>query len=98
MSEQQIYIGKFKKVAHNPEKFAKTYLTGPEKATLKTLLDKHSRFFVANGVLYELIDLEEMETPDQTIFHKESEDTWGFYTSFYNGGTCLKEQLETFKE
>lgn len=103
MSEQETYIGKFKKVSSNPEEFARAYLINveklsPEEASLETLLDKHSRFFIANGVLYEIIDLEELETSDQTIFHKENDGTWSFYTSFYNGGTYLREQLEDFKE
>lgn len=103
MSEQETYIGKFKKVSSNPEEFSKFYLAhvenlSPEEASLETLLDKYSNFFVANGVLYEIIDLEELETSDQTVFHKESDDTWSFYTSFYNGGTCLEEQLENFEE
>lgn len=103
MSEQETYIGKFKKVSSNPEEFAKTYLTivenlSSEEATLETLLDRYSRFFVANGILYELVTLQELEDPDQTIFNKESENVWSFYTSFYNGGTCLEEQLENFKE
>lgn len=43
--------------------------------------------------IYEIADIE-LENDTQCIVTKVGENEYEYYTSFYNGGTCLEEMLE----
>lgn len=56
---------------------------------------EEGRYITVDGVLYLIYDTCDLETSSDYIqLTPIADDTYDFYTSFYNGGTCLNEMIE----
>ena len=69
-----------------------------EDTWLDTLLDVRDKNYVAsfyriNDDIYYLIEHKKFEN-DADFIQRNEDGTFTFYTEFYNGGTCLSEQIE----
>ena len=105
MSDYEAHYGKIKKVETelSCEDYAKQEfirLTGKDTIPsycdnfIEALRDESEEFYFVNSKIYR-IENNELDG-DSDIFHyKELEDTTIKYNlRFYNGGTCLSEQIE----
>lgn len=105
MSQTETHIGKFKIIAegkdsilkyikeHNLEKFFDTTINGDifsESEYYEVLND--------NNILIEFIEHREYGEDDAIVeFNKNNDGTIDFLVQFYNGGCCLQEVLEDYK-
>lgn len=104
MSEQQTKRGKFKEIdlqGKTIEEYCKEYCIsrGEEKDDDETwrefFFDMYwEDFFVVNDRLFQLIAVEKLDGVNYTKIDKEDNGVYSFYSTFYNGGTCLTECLE----
>lgn len=105
MSEQRTYIGKFWEVdtcGETPEEYAEWYMKQNQKTVLppyydtwlEYLLDYNDyQFIMLKGKLYKLSIENELDESDFCVIHKETDGSYSFATSFYDGGTYLEEVL-----
>ena len=103
MSDTEKHYGKLVKIEfgkNSPEQVAKFIckmndyqLT--EDTWLDTLLlvNNENKYYFVDGSLYELIEHKKFEN-DADFIQRNEDGTFTFYTEFYNGGTCLSEQIE----
>ena len=105
MSEQRTYIGKLWELNlenKTPEEYAEQYMRNIGKTELPTYYDNWVKYFLhyndykfirLNGKLYNLSIENESDESDFCVIHKESDGSFSFATSFYDGGTYLEEVL-----
>ena len=106
MSDTEKHYGKLVQIEfgkNSPEQVAKFIckMNGyqlTESTWLETLLtvtneNDETKYYLVNGSLYELIEHKKIED-DAALIQKNADGTYTFYTEFYNGGTCLYEQIE----
>ena len=105
MSDYEMHQGKIKKVETDlsSEDFAKQEfirLTGKDTIPnyydnfIEALRDESEEFYFVNSKIYR-IENNELDDDSNIFQYKELEDTAIEYTlRFYNGGTCLSEQIE----
>lgn len=104
MSEQQTKQGKFKEIdlkGKTIEEYCKEYCVsrGVVKSHDETWSEfffdtYYYKFFVVNDRLFQFIEIEELDGVNYTKIDKEEDGTYSFYSTYYNGGTCLTECLE----
>jgi hypothetical protein len=104
MSEQQTQRGKFKEIdlqGKTIEEYCKEYCIsrGEEKRDDETwrefLFDMYwDKFFVVNDRLFQIIAIQNLDNTYYTQIDKEEGGIYSFYSTYYNGGTCLTECLE----
>lgn len=106
MSEQRTYVGKFWEIdtgGKTPEEYAKlcmekigrTELPSYHDSWLEYLLDyKYDTVIMLKGKLYRIKIDQDIDDSCFCVIHKESDGSYSFATSFYDGGTYLKEMLE----
>ena len=104
MSEQQTQRGKFKEIdlkGKTIEEYCEEYCTsrGKVKSHYETwrefFFDMYwDKFFVVNDRLFQIIAVEKLDSVKYTQIDKEENGVYSFYSTFYDGGTCLTECLE----
>ena len=106
MSDYESHYGKIKKVETDLscEEFAKQEfirLTGKDTLPkycdnfIEALRDESEEFYFVNSNVYKIED-NNLRDDSDILQYKELEDNSIEYTlRFYNGGTCLSEQIET---
>lgn len=104
MSEQQTKRGKFKEIdlqGKTIEEYCKEYCIsrGEEKDDNETwrefFFDMHwEDFFVVNDRLFQFIAVKNLDNSYYTQIDKEENGVYSFYSTYYDGGTCLTECLE----
>ena len=108
MSEQETIKGKIKKVdlqGKTLEEWAKEYvctnytvlaIPSVYNSWLEILLNVfHERFYLYNNeTLFEFIEKTEIDDSYFCFIEDNKDGTYSFYTSYYNGGTCLQECLD----
>jgi hypothetical protein len=106
MSEQRTYIGKFWEIdtgGKTPEEYAKMCMERIGKTELPSYHDNWLSYFLdyeydttvmLKGKLYRIKISHDIDDSCFCVIHKESDGLYSFATSFYDGGTCLKEMLE----
>ena len=104
MSEQQTQRGKFKEVdlqGKTIEEYCEEYCIsrGKVKKDYETwrefLFDIYwEEFFVVNDRLFQFIEIKNLDNSYYTQIDKEENGVYSFYSTYYNGGTCLTECLE----
>lgn len=108
MSEQETWIGKIKRVDRLENETDSEYF---ERVTNKKWNDDdftpeninealdwyylYDYYIYANNHLYVYKELEEQCKPRFVEIKDNHDGTFSFYTSFYNGSTCLSEMLES---
>lgn len=105
MSEQQTKRGRFKKV----DLQGKTIEVWCEEQCVKLgktnkwedetwrefFFDIYwDEYFVVNGELYQIIEVEDLDNCYYVQVDKQDDDTYQFYATYYDGGTYLTECLE----
>ena len=105
MSNTNIIKGKLKKVVlkgKTIEEWAKehmSFISNKLPSCFKSYTDylkdyyDYKRYFTVKGKLYEIIEMEDIESNDFCVIN-ENYETYSFVTSFYDGDTCLIEMLE----
>lgn len=106
MSEQRTYIGKLWELDlenKTPEEYAEQYMRNIGKTELpmyhdtwlEYLIDyEDDKFIKIKGKLYKLSVGNNIDDSCFCVIHKESDGSFSFATSFYDGGTYLQEMLE----
>jgi hypothetical protein len=106
MSEQRTYIGKLWELDldnKTPEEYAEQHMRNIGKTELpmyhdnwlEYLIDyEDDKFIKINGKLYKLSVGNNIDDSCFCVIHKESDGSFSFATSFYDGGTYLQEVLE----
>lgn len=105
MSEQQTKKGKFKKVdlqGNTIEEWCEQQcvnLGRIDKLRYETwkefFFDIYcDRFFIVNDELYEIIEIEDLYHNYYVQIDEQDDNTYSFYATYYDGGTCLTECLE----
>lgn len=104
MSEQQTKRGKFKEIdlqGKTIEEYCKEYCIsrGIKKRDDETwrefFLDTYwEKFFVVNDRLFQIIAVKNLDNSYYTQIDKEENGVYSFYSTYYDGGTCLMECLE----
>lgn len=106
MSEQRTYIGKLWELDlenKTPEEYAEQYMRNIGKTELPMYHDswleyiidyEDDKFIKINGKLYKLSVGNNIDDSCFCVIHKESDGSFSFATSFYDGGTYLQEMLE----
>ena len=104
MSEQQTRRGKFKEIdlkGKTIEEYCEEYCTSRDKVKLygetwrEYFFDMYwDKFFVVNDRLFQIIAVEKLDSVKYTQIDKEDNGVYSFYSTFYDGGTCLTECLE----
>lgn len=105
MSEQQTKRGKFKKIDLQgktieewcEEQCKKERKTNKwEDETWKEFFfDIYwSKFFIVKEQLFEIIEEKDLDSCYYTQIDKQDDGTYSFYSTYYNGNTCLQECLE----
>lgn len=108
MSETVTIKGKFKKVSDDVDKWKTEYLTKNNLSVEEYFDDIQETFWqtgdddkyiVTDNAVYEVIE-NEKDDPfgDLAEVFKTGDNEYTFVTQFYNGGTCLMEQLEEMAE
>lgn len=105
MSEQQTQRGKFKEIdlqGKTIEKYCEEYCRNRDivKSTCETwrevFLDINwDKFFIVNDRLFQIIAIQNLDNSYYTQIDKEENGVYSFYSTYYNGGTCLTECLES---
>lgn len=105
MSEQQTQRGKFKKI----DLQGKTIEEWCEEQCIKLGKTKKwadetwkefffnmywDEYFIAKGELYQILKVENIDSCYYVQVDKQDDDTYSFYATYYDGGTCLIECLE----
>ena len=103
MSEQRTYMGKFWEIdtcGETPEEYAEWYMKQNQKTELPTYYDTwveyaccDAGFMVINDKLYKIDITSDIDNSDFCVIHKETDGSYSFATSFYDGGTYLEEML-----
>lgn len=103
MSEQQTQRGKFKEIdlqGKTIEEYCKGYCLSRDltKSNCETwseiFFDIYwDKFFVVNDRLFQVIAVEKLDSVKYTQIDKEDNGVYSFYSTFYDGGTCLTECL-----
>lgn len=107
MSEQETVKGKLRKIdlqGKTLEEWAKDYILAnytifamPSiyKSWLEMLLSVfYKKFYIFNDILFEFIELEDIDDSYFCFVEDNKDGTYSFYASYYNGGTCLQECLD----
>lgn len=106
MSEQRTYIGKFKEIdtgGKTLEEYAKLCMERVGRTELPSYHDNWLEYFLdyeydtvimLKGKLYRIKISQDIDDSCFCVIHKESDGSYSFATSFYDGGTCLTEMLE----
>lgn len=105
MSEQQTKRGKFKQI----DLQGKTIEEWCEKQCKKEGKTKKwadetwkefffdmywDEYFIVNDELYHILEVEDIDSCYYVQVDKQDDDTYSFYATYYDGGTCLTECLE----
>lgn len=105
MSEQRTYIGNIWELDlenKTPEEYAEWYMKQNQKTELPSYYDNwveylldynDDKFIMLKGKLYNLSIETELDESDFCVIHKETDGSYSFATSFYDGGTYLEEVL-----
>lgn len=107
MSEQETWIGKIKRVDRLENETDSEYFERVTKEkwndedftpeSINEALDWYSLYddyIYANNHLYVPLELKELCRTSFVEIKDNHDGTFSFYTSFYNGGTCLSEMIE----
>lgn len=106
MSEQQIQRGKFKKVDLQGKtieewceqqcvNLGRTKYKFQNETWKEFFIDLYyDKFFIVNDELYEIIEIENLNNCYYVQVDKQDDNTYSFYATYYDGGTCLTECLE----
>lgn len=105
MSEQQTQRGKFKKIdlqGKTIEKWCEEQCIDQGKTkkwedeTWKEFFfDMYwDKYFIINGEIYQILKVEDVDNCYYVQIDKQDDDTYQFYATYYDGGTCLTECLE----
>lgn len=104
MSEQQTQRGKFKEIdlqGKTIEEYCKEYCIsrGITKSTCETwrevFLDINlDNFFIVNNRLFQILEIENLDSNYYTQIDEEVGGIYSFYSTYYNGDTCLTECLK----
>jgi len=96
MSRQEFHIGKI-----TPIKDSKNKTPLQIAEMLNVFIDYHSEddwnaksFISHKGVYYKIDDSEFEESDYIQEYSKNSDSSISYISSFYNGGTCLSQELE----
>lgn len=103
MSEQRTYIGKFWELDlenKTPEEYAEQYMRNIGKTELPRYYDTWTEYvcdytnsMVIDDKLYKIDITADIGYSDFCAINKESDGSYSFATSFYDGGTYLEEML-----
>ena len=52
------------------------------------------KYFIVNDELYQILEVEDIDSCYYVQVDKQDDDTYSFYATYYDGGTCLTECLE----
>lgn len=105
MSEQQTQRGKFKKIdlqGKTIEKWCEEQCINQgktnkwEDGTWKEFFFDmyYDEYFIVNDVIYQILEIEDIDNNYYVKVDKQDDDTYSFYATYYDGGTCLTECLE----
>ena len=104
MSEQQTQRGKFKEIdlkGKTIEEYCEEYCVSRHavKEDYETWADlffdvNYDKFFTVNDRLFQIIAVENLDNIYYTQIDKEENGVYSFYSTYYDGGTCLMECLE----
>lgn len=107
MSEQETVKGKLRKIdlqGKTLEEWAKDYIfanyavfamPSVYETWLEMLLSVfYKKFYIFNNILFEFIELEDIDDSYFCFVEDNKDGTYSFYASYYNGGTCLQECLD----
>lgn len=105
MSEQQTQRGKFKKIdlqGKTIEKWCEEQCINQGKtnkwanATWKEFFFYMywDEYFIVNDELYQILEVKDIDSCYYVQVDKQDDDTYSFYATYYDGGTCLTECLE----
>ena len=105
MSEQQTQTGKFKKI----DLQGKTIEEWCEEQCIKLgktekwedetwkefFFDMFwDDYFIVKDEVYQILEVEDIDNYYYVQVDKQDDDTYSFYATYYDGGTCLTECLE----
>lgn len=104
MSEQETKCGRIKEVdlqGKSIEEWCENYCKerGRCKSDWETwtefLFDiDYEKYLIVDNRLFEIIEIESLDNSYYTRIDKQNNNTYTFYSTYYNGGTCLTECLE----
>lgn len=105
MSEQKTQKGKIKEIdlqGKTIEDWCKEYclehnMTNKHvnESWKEYLFDaRWEEFFIVKDRLFQIIEIKELDNSYYTQIDKLEDNTYSFYSTYYNGGTCLQECLE----
>ncbi len=104
MSEQQTKRGKFKEIdlqGKTIEEYCEEYCISryAVKEDYETWTDlffdvNWDKFFIVDDRLFQIIEIENLDNTYYTQIDEEVGGIYSFYSTYYNGGTCLTECLE----
>ena len=105
MSEQQTQTGKFKKIdlqGKTIEKWCEEQcikLGKTEKWEDETWKEFFfdtfwDDYFVVKDEIYQILEVKDIDNCYYVQVDKQDDDTYSFYATYYDGGTCLTECLE----
>jgi hypothetical protein len=104
MSEQQTERGKFKEIdlqGNTIEEYCEKYCRNLDivKFNCETWREiffdiNWDKFFVVNDRLFQILEIENLDNIYYTQIDEEEGGIYSFYSTYYNGGTCLTECLE----
>ena len=104
MSEQQTQQGKFKEIdlqGKTIDEYCKEYCISRDmtKEDYETWRDfffdiNFDKFFIVNDRLFQIIAVKNLDNSYCTRINKEKDGVYSFYSTYYDGGTCLIECLE----
>lgn len=107
MSEQQTKRGKFKKIdlqGKTIEKWCEEQCINQGKTKkwadetwTEFFFDMYwDEYFIVNDELYQILEVEDIDRCYYVQVDKQDDDTYSFYATYYDGGTCLTECLEEY--
>ena len=105
MSDYESHAGKLKKVNQYGEDLNVCFrrilnknnieIDSEDSLEEQVMSEFHQKYIVSGNDLYEIIEHEELDHSDSFAKLSKNEDgTISFFSTFYNGGTCLGEMLE----
>lgn len=104
MSQQEFHTGKLRKISDNALQYAEDLIKEDIPSYCSNKLDyllyssKDKEYISTDNKLYEVYDHSKSDDCDFFKVDKNEDGTFSFIGSFYNGGTCLEDELEHIKD
>ena len=77
------------------ESFTEEYWDGKDPRKILYEQDLYNSVFYSNGILYKVLELEEIDPYDDIqILREDPRGGYYFEMKYYNGGTCISEMIE----